>query len=331
MSSFAKRNHYNPCFWTALWNPTHHQAVIEGRSRPGGHRSQSVATLNLPANRIIETTVEHVHLEKALGIAEMTPEAMLAFCKRRFPNKFEEFSRRLENRKEVLYMNFENILAGIEATQAYRVLRELALGQPMTKPIDKAFLSCFVVVHALRSHEVMTSMIAEFASLGMEKFEYFWMLKNALGTNLLNAPVGVLAFSHWTFFRTDQPVLPLCDSPIMIGPRTLMIPISPRILLEIDLTVRTAPEQWAVKDKIPSNKRREFMRRSIANSYRQIVFHDKDVLRAWQSTREFQNRVTTICTLESYRKEIDAAALRVRWALDGFPSPYTHEAVGRNG
>ena len=330
LMSLTRRNHYNPCFWTALWNPSYYQDVIEERAKPGSHRCQEVATLNLPANRILKTTVEHVHVEKALGIAEMTPEAMMNFCRRRFPNKYDEFSRRLENYQEVLYMDFENILEGMEATPAYRVLRDLAAGKPLVRPVDKVVLSCFVVIHALRSHEVMTSMIAEFAGLGMQKFEYFWVLKNALGTNLLDVPATMLSFSHWTFYRADRHLLPLCDSPIMIGPRALMVPISPRLLLEIDLTVRTSPDQWTVKDKIPSNKQREFRRRSIANSYRQIVFHDEGVLADWQATREFQHRVESIRATESYRRGIEEAAGRVRWAVDGFPGPHIHQAIGRN-
>ena len=330
MSSLTKRNHYNPCFWTAYWNPRYYQDAIDGRTVRGSHRRQEIATLNLPANRIVKTTVENVHFEKALGIAEMTPEAMRSFYRRRFPAKYNEVSRQLEADNRVLEMDFENILEGLEATPAYRTLRELITGRPLLTLEDKSFLSCFIVIQALRSHEMMTAMISRFASLGMQKFEYFWVLKNAMATDLFDAPVSMIAFSHWLLYTSDEHVLPLCDSPVMIGPRSLMIPLSPRLLLEVDLTVRTSPRQWTIKGNIPSNKMREFRRRSIANSYRQILFHDENVLAQWQSTREFKSRVALIRDSKCYRHEIHGAAERVQWVLDGFAGPHTHRAVGRN-
>ena len=327
--SLTKRNHYNPCFWTALWNPSYYQAALEARTKPGSHRCQEIATLNLVANRILKTTVEHVHVEKALGIAEMTREAMLDFCKRRQPDLYDDFSRRMTDHPETLYLDFENILEGLESTLAYRTLRRVAIDQSLVSPLDKVHLACFVVIHALRSHEVMTSMISNFADLGMQKFEYFWVLKNALATNLLDRPVAMISFSHWTLYRADQHLLPLCDSPVMFGSRSLMVPLSPRLLLEIDLSVRTAPEQWAVRHGIPRNKQREFRRRSIDNSYRQIMFHDEQILRAWQARPEFRRRVEAIRDRQRYRHEIRKAAALVRWAADGFPGPHTHQTVGR--
>ncbi len=39
----TKRNHYNPCFWTALWNESYYQQVvsgIEGKKSPRAKRSR---------------------------------------------------------------------------------------------------------------------------------------------------------------------------------------------------------------------------------------------------------------------------------------------------
>ncbi len=91
--TFTKRNHYKPCFWTALWNPVyfHIQAFREGGSAPGRAREQVVHTLNLRSDAFYPTTVENVHYEKNLGVAPMTSESMKAFCRRWFPSQAEGF------------------------------------------------------------------------------------------------------------------------------------------------------------------------------------------------------------------------------------------------
>ncbi len=46
--------------------------------------------------------------------------------------------------------------------------------------------------------------------------------------------VAPLAFSRWTFFHSQRDTLPLTDSPILVLPASIMVAISPRLLLEIE-------------------------------------------------------------------------------------------------
>ena len=78
----AKRNHYNPCFWTALWNQQFLTDFCAGKTERGRARVQLVHTLNLRSNKIFETKVENLHYDKDLGFAELTPASMLDFCRR---------------------------------------------------------------------------------------------------------------------------------------------------------------------------------------------------------------------------------------------------------
>jgi hypothetical protein len=91
--SRAKRNHYNPCFWTALWNQQFFTDFCAGRTARGRSRAQLVHTLNLRGNRIFETKVENVHYDKGLGEVEITTASMLDFCRRHFPDKAEGLAR----------------------------------------------------------------------------------------------------------------------------------------------------------------------------------------------------------------------------------------------
>jgi len=69
----TKKNHYNPCFWTALWNIDYFNAFKNHCETKLLARNQKVFSLNIKADKIIPTTTENVHFEKHLGIAEITP------------------------------------------------------------------------------------------------------------------------------------------------------------------------------------------------------------------------------------------------------------------
>jgi hypothetical protein len=73
---FTKRNHYNPCFWTACWNPDFLGAVMNDLKKQGDARQQTVYSLNLRSNIIRQTTVDDVFFQKNLGIAKISPESI---------------------------------------------------------------------------------------------------------------------------------------------------------------------------------------------------------------------------------------------------------------
>jgi len=48
-------------------------------------------------------------------------------------------------------------------------------------PWDKANIACFIVMQQIRSHAILTSNIEAFRLIGIEKWEYLWMLKRCIG------------------------------------------------------------------------------------------------------------------------------------------------------
>jgi hypothetical protein len=278
-----------------------------------------VSALNLKADRVYETTVESVHFDKDLGVAKITPESMKSFCRRWDPSKYEELSEYVTVHPETLYLDFESILTGVEESEAYRSLLETARLGDIPSAEHKGFLTCLLVLHAMRSHEMMASMIEGAAIRGLEKWEYFYLLKNAWSSPSILARAAVpLAVAGWTIYRSPNHRFPLCDSPVMIGPDGVMAVLSPRLLLEIDLTV-TAPETtWTVRDGMSGKKRSEFRRRAIANSYRDIIFSDPDELQKWRAMPEFRRRVATLSQPDTQRALLREGTSRIIWALMGF-------------
>jgi len=294
--------------------------MLDGQETKRPAREQEVFALNIRGDRIYRTKVERIHYDKNLGIAEMTPDGMKNYCLRWFPGRYDSFARHVDEHPESLFIDFEDILSAIEGKDGYNSLLHIARNSGISSPEHKGFLTCNLVMHAMRSHEMMTAMINATGSLGLEKWEYFLLLKNAWGNPLILArAVTPLALASWVFYRTSTHCFPLCDSPVMINSDTLMAVISPRLLLEVNLNT-TAPSEdsWTIQDGISPEKFSEFRRRAIANTFKDIIFHDVDELERWRTQPEFRARIITLSNLTTAQSAVADAANRVIWAINGF-------------
>lgn len=319
MDAFTKRNHYNPCFWTAYWNPEYFAAVTEERDIPGAARDQVVFALNLRADKVLKAKVRELHYDKGLGVAEIMPDSMMRFSKRWFPSEYRELEEYVQKNPETLYIDFEDTLAGIEEKGGYDALIEAVKIGGLSSVQHKGFLTCVIVIHALRSYEMMKSMVETASIYGIDKWEYFWLLKNALGNPLVLArAVTPLAFSQWILYQTDEHRFPLYDSPVMVRENTLMVVLSPRLLLEINLNVQSPEDHWLHCDRISNSKFREFCRRSIMNSFKEIIFHDREELEQWRRLPEYKARVKVLGDSMLAGQLLHEAANRIIWAIQGF-------------
>jgi hypothetical protein len=104
----------------------------------------------------------------------------------------------------------------------------------------------------------------------------------------------------------------------MINQNSVMATLSPTTPLEIELNVPAAPETCVYKEKISNSKYREFQRRSIANTFRDLIFHDKDELQSWMQKPEFRKRARLFEDTVRRDEATDEAANRVLTMLLGF-------------
>jgi len=99
----------------------------------------------------------------------------------------------------------------------------------------------------------------------------------------------------------------------MISRDSLMATLSPRLLLEINLDVHRPEGSWRLRDDVPKHKLAEFRRRSIANTFKEIIFHDPQVLQQWRSSsqapRESLRCVTQPLPNSAYKKRRRASSM----------------------
>ena len=165
----------------------------------------------------------------------------------------------------------------------------------------------------------MNSSIEWSSQNNIEKFEHFILLKWGLSdVNHLFQIAGPMALSEWTLHKTDKNLFPLTDSPILFGSNSIFIALSPRLLLEIFREPALNSDGWTVQNGIDSNKLNEFRILTIGNTFREIIFSEKELLEDWQKTKEFRHRVETIKRMKSYNVIVGKDSGKEFWKLNAF-------------
>jgi len=312
----TKRNHYNPCFWTAFWNSEYYSSkpMAPAKLEP---REQLVNALNVKSNKIYITNVENVHFDKDIGLAEITLDSAKKFCKKYQPDKYKEFCRNSKEDQYPIFLDFEDILTGLEGLRSYKTLLTVIKSSYIVSIQEKTFLAAFVYIQAIRSHAIMNSALEWNTRIGIEKFEYIYLLKWGLANrDLLMQQIGPLIFSKWRLYKTTVDKFPLTDSPVLINPESVMIALSPRLLLEIQLTIPTIDDIAETVEGIDDAKLDEFRQRTIGNTFREIIFSNRKTLEEWKETQEFVQRVEAIQNMGSYNVMVAKQKGRELWHLN---------------
>lgn len=314
----TKRNHYNPCFWTALWNSEYYQVAKDCADHSLIARKQSVHALNVKSGTLLPTTVERVHYDKNLGVAEITLKAAADFTRRYHPDQYDKFVEESKDSHYPILLDFESILTALEGMPPYSTMMKVALTGNIDNAVEKAFLGSFVVLQCLRSHAIMNSMLEWNDDLGYAKFEHFvtlkWMLED---TDTLFNLVSPIVCCRWVLFKAPPHSLPLCDSPVLVKPESIMVAISPSLLLEISPEIKTAEDSSPFSCNIPDEKLNEYRNRTIGNTFREII-GDQMVLEQWRETEEFRARTDLMKNAKKYNAMVRKSGERELWQINAY-------------
>ena len=144
-------------------------------------------------------------------------------------------------------------------------------------------------------------MIKPHEESGLHKFEHFVTLKWMLETpELLGQIVAPIAFSRWTLF-TSVDLLPLCDSPVLLDSESLLIALSPYLLLHADLKTPSGENEPVPVVPLGKDTFDEFKRRTIGNTFRGII-GDRSTLEVWQACPEFESRARLMKDAKRYNE-----------------------------
>lgn len=293
------RTHFNPCFWTSYWNFDYLNRKRKNPELNENVRKKEIFVLNLKSDKIYLDITQNVFYKKKLGLAKITKEGALDFTKRNFPKDLESIQNRYDKDDSEMTLDFENIFTLME--ESYKVqLEELIVKNKVITDTEKAHLTFFILFQALRNPNSLDDMTELYKENGMERFELLVSIKhrisNLIGLAELTAPFAV---PTWNIYKLEKNIFPLSDNPVLAKNGHIMVAISPNIMLELDLNEKcTKINPIHIKTKISYLKKREFIKRTIENSSREIIFGEEKVLRKIKNSRIYKKqlkRIKNVC------------------------------------
>ncbi|WP_179009704.1 DUF4238 domain-containing protein [Winogradskyella forsetii] len=260
--SITKKNHYNPCFWTAYWNHDYYHNHEYRKS--ANARNQKIQSLNLKGNKILPSKTEDVFFEKRMGLANVSENEVL---------DFENFFTTSENLiKEPLFSIIEkNEIDSLE---------------------EKTHISSFISDMILRHYKNFNGLIDDYNKKGKQKIELFIDLKNDYSTSDFHkAQIIPLLSSEWIIYQSKDFKFPLGDNPILMNDKNILFALSPKMLIRINYKKKVLPDTaCVVKHKMNYFTYRNFMRRTIISSDREIIFNEVGVLEKWRKSKVYQKK-----------------------------------------
>lgn len=293
--SITKNTHYNPCFWTALWNYDYYVAFKNDNHNKLKARNQVIYSLNLKSEKIIKTNIDNTFYEKYTGIADLSVDNMLKYCKKRFPEEYNELKDKIENTED-LRIDFENYFSLFENDFGYKTLLGLNKKGKIDSLREKTYISLFVFVHFFRNPIHLNPLFRFFEQMDYEKFEVFHFFKYAIFSDpkeLMKAIMPILS-KKWTIFKSRR-YLPLGDNPILQDNSSFFIILSPYLILRI--SDKNVPKEYlCTYSKVSYFLHRKVRRLTIQNSFREIISHDRKILERMLKSKifsEHQQRLKT--------------------------------------
>ena len=198
-----------------------------------------------------------------------------------------------------MWIDFESLFNGLKAVSPYRALLKVIQKNCITSNEDKLQIAHFIVYQRLRSHAILNAMVEAAGRTDRQRFEPFLQMKWAISDHgFMQSTLNPLLFSQWTVYHLYRDTFPLSDSPITLEPGSVMVTLSPRLLLEINLRVQDLGLKH--RNSIEPETLSEFRRRTIDNTFREIIFGDRKLLEEWHVDPAFQARVERVRGMTDY-------------------------------
>lgn len=284
----TKHTHFNPCFWTAYWNKDYYDEAVSAITKSRA-RDQEIFSLNIKANKILPTKIERVHCEKNLGLSEITEDGIRDYIVECYPNNYERYLNQIESDEFPLLLCYENLFTKIEELPPYKVLEKIICTGRIENFEEKVWLSSFIVLQRIRGHAFINSMVEAGQLLNKPKFEYMLYMRHFLSDQeLLFKVTYPIGNARWTLHISDRHRLPLCDSPILQEGSNIFVALSPRILLEIDMDKCNRSGELTKVKNLNKNIVSEFKKRTVSNTYKEIICNSEQLLKSYQSDPFFK-------------------------------------------
>lgn len=206
-------SHFNPCFWSALWNESYLESIIRGDERRRIPRDEVVFCYNLRSRKILKTKVSTIHKHKGLGFAEFTYESAKKYARSLKPSGQIVPAVKKWSSKDPAFLDAEAFFCGLESMPTYVAVLNVVKCGRINSPTEKTNLASFFVIHNERLAAAWSAQPSRDASRKDHNLEHIVLLKRRLSdSEYLFSQVLPLALGGWYVHEYTESVLLLGDT-----------------------------------------------------------------------------------------------------------------------
>lgn len=280
----TKKNHINPCFWTALWNPTYFENFISGQKNSRA-REQLIYSLDFKIPKVIPLKVEEVHFMEGLGITLLSDSEISRLKKVQFAEEEQPLEENSLDEVETYLLDIENHFHEMEISGGYQELLDTVKNNQIISETHRIHLACFIIIHQIRGQSFFYRLFNKYKDAPNPKLEAFLHFKDIISDpKRLYEVINPIVNSKWTMYRIKEFTFPLSDSPIIYYKNLIWATLSPKHLLEID-TSKPFTGKVKYKDEIELPEFQLFKTQLIKNTFQSIIFSDKNLLEEWGKSK----------------------------------------------
>jgi hypothetical protein len=294
-----------------MWNEQYYNNLKAGKKSNKNVREIKIYRLNLFSNTITLIPTQKVFFEKMLGIVKFNKCEAKNFLEKYYSQKYEN-----DNSNDEFLIDFENLFSAMESNPAYKTMISVGLGNKIKNIEEQANLGLFLLLHSVRNHVFLNSMLELELEVSGSKLELFMHIKWALqDIKILKSIVSKYLKGEWVIYRFKKP-LPLIDSPVINKNGLLMCTLSPYILLTINMGKSTGKVKY--KKVIFNYFYKKIKKQLISNTYRDVIFTSQNQAEKWLLSDDWKKRIKLIKNKSKFSEMIKQKGDHEIWSVNNY-------------
>lgn len=291
------RNHYNPCFWTALWNNEYYHAIKYSKERNRKPRDYKLKGIRFSCSKIITNKSDGLFFELNMGLVLMTIKELRDLYYK-LPKDYTFISTYNKFRIKYLYwlipkwgiiIDIERLFTELEHINGTRSVLDLVKYGKVIDDKHKSLIATFVYTHQLRSPITFSTNYNKYIDTNHPKaFTVLSFIHSLSNEKELQNVISGYMECVWHLFTVSIDIFPLPDLPIYEDKLNVIAVLSPRHLLIINKEDKEGGMKYhnSINKKILDT----VYKKIIQNTFRDLVLENESVLNMILNSNDWKTR-----------------------------------------
>lgn len=242
-NNFTFRNHYNPCFWTALWNSEYYHSIKNSTERNKKPREYKLKGIRFSCDVIIKNKADELFFELHMGLVVMSMRELRDLYYK-LPKDYNYISK--VNKFGIKYLSWlipnwgividiEPLFRELEYINGTNAVLDLVKHGKIIDKTHKSLIATFIHTQQLRSPLTFSANYHKNTHTNHPKVFSILDFINSLSNEreMYNVITGYLQ-CMWHLYTSEIDIFPLSDLTIYEDKQNVIAVLSPRHLLIIN-------------------------------------------------------------------------------------------------